>query len=174
MADNLPAVAGFQTFGRGRFSAFANTPGTNDCSDCDSLRQRISADGFHPRAILLPQGRTRGHSARIPAGAGWNSRVADLASRLFPGLRPRDGSCSAIRFDRRNRRGWLVSCEGAHSVVRKQAGIAFQDVPVGFLWPMCGWKERYLTQKTTSGFIQTVAWLRCRYPQPTRGVSSSR
>jgi 4,5-epoxidase len=96
----------------------------------------ISGQGaFLPRPLLLPQSETERLLAELLAELGtpveWETELlehqqdplgVDLAVR-------RNGRDETIRTE------WLVSCEGAHSSVRKQSGIDFEGKshPLAFL-----------------------------------------
>lgn len=102
-------------------------------------------DAFAPRSILIPQSRTEALLAELLAERGgaveWDTEFLDFEqthSGVFCRLRRPDGDEEEVATD------WLVSCEGAHSIIRKQAGVAFggttyplaffmADVEVG--WP---------------------------------------
>ena len=53
----------------------------------------------------------------------WGRRVDDL-------LPDADGVSVTFGDDEQQRCGWVVGCDGAHSAVRKRAGIAFPGVPL--------------------------------------------
>jgi 2-polyprenyl-6-methoxyphenol hydroxylase-like FAD-dependent oxidoreductase len=83
-------------------------------------------DAFAPRAIILPQSETEALLGEEVAARGgrveWNTEFLDFTqddSGVVTRVRSADGREEVVRSD------WLVSCEGAHSLVRKQAGISF-------------------------------------------------
>lgn len=81
---------------------------------------------FTPQAIMLPQSETEallGDAIRERGGQiEWNTELTSITQRAdsvlatlrLPADRSESVECS-----------WLVSCEGAHSVARKQCGIEF-------------------------------------------------
>ena len=90
--------------------------------------QNISGrDAFEPRAILIPQSQTE---ALLIAFLEERDGSIEWQSEFLAYDRTPDGIVSRVqRLDGSSdniESTWLVSCEGAHSVVRKQAGIAFR------------------------------------------------
>lgn len=83
-------------------------------------------DAFCPRAILIPQSRTEAILAESFQEMGgrieWNTELTDYEQ--YP-----DGVIAQIHTagaDQEIVADWLVSCEGAHSVVRRRAAMAFR------------------------------------------------
>jgi 2-polyprenyl-6-methoxyphenol hydroxylase-like FAD-dependent oxidoreductase len=83
-------------------------------------------DAFCPRAILIPQSQTEGilidYVRELGGAVEWQTELESFSQsfdRAFANVR-RDGVVETIEAR------WLVSCEGAHSVVRKQANIPFR------------------------------------------------
>lgn len=115
---NVNMYAGKQRLVQLQFRGFGNASGR---------------DAFAPRAIMLPQSETEEILLEVVRECGgsveWNTEFLDfeqtpegVTSRLrSPG--GEEEQCTA---------SWLVSCEGAHSVIRKQAGFSF----VGKTYPL--------------------------------------
>lgn len=91
-------------------------------------------DAFSPRAILIPQSWTEAILLQCLAELGtvveWESELIDF-NQHPTGVVARvqsSGSVDSIATD------WLVSCEGAHSTIRKQLGIGFhgKTYPLAF------------------------------------------
>jgi 2-polyprenyl-6-methoxyphenol hydroxylase-like FAD-dependent oxidoreductase len=89
---------------------------------------------FCPRAILIPQSRTEAilidYYRELGGAVEWQTQLESYhqdSERVVARVRRTD-SVETIEAD------WLVSCEGAHSVVRKQANIAFRgkSYPLAF------------------------------------------
>ncbi len=83
-------------------------------------------DAFCPRAILIPQSQTEAilldTFQELGGCAEWRSELVSYSQspeRVKAQVR-HDDSTQEIEAE------WLVSCEGAHSVVRKQAAIPFR------------------------------------------------
>jgi 2-polyprenyl-6-methoxyphenol hydroxylase-like FAD-dependent oxidoreductase len=112
----------------------------------DGCDQGTGRDAFAPKAIMLPQSETeailgeavRERGGRIEWGTEFMSYEQD-ADRVVARLRYADGREGQVAAS------WLVSCEGAHSVARKQTGIAFsgKTYPLAFFmadveldWPV--------------------------------------
>src|SRR5215216_1304361 len=83
-------------------------------------------DAFTPRPIMLPQSETErllGDLLRERGGKiEWDMELVSVSqseTSVTSTVRKQDGSEEIINSS------WLVSCEGAHSVVRKQTGISF-------------------------------------------------
>jgi 2-polyprenyl-6-methoxyphenol hydroxylase-like FAD-dependent oxidoreductase len=90
-------------------------------------------DAFTPRPIMLPQSDTErllGDLLRERGGQiEWDMELVSVSqseTSVTSTVRKQDGSEEIINSS------WLVSCEGAHSVVRKQTGISF----VGKTYPL--------------------------------------
>lgn len=92
-------------------------------------------DAFKPRAIMIPQSETErilGDLLRERGGRiEWNTEFVSFeedAKNVTSLLRRADGSEERITAE------WLVGCEGIHSAIRKQAGIAFagKTYPLAF------------------------------------------
>lgn len=90
---------------------------------------------FEPRAIMIPQSETEGILGDLVRERGghieWGTEFLSFgrdAEKVFCRLRRADGQEEQIHAD------WLVSCEGVHSAIRKQAGIAFtgKTYPLAF------------------------------------------
>jgi 2-polyprenyl-6-methoxyphenol hydroxylase-like FAD-dependent oxidoreductase len=97
------------------------------------LTAHVGKDAFVPRALIIPQSETEailGESLRARGGrVEWGTAFVDF--NQAPGgvvsrLRRADGTEAEVRSQ------YLVSCEGAHSLVRKQAGFSFE----GKTYPM--------------------------------------
>lgn len=93
-------------------------------------------DAFTPRAIVIRQSETErilGDFVRERGGAvEWNTELLGFRQeemRIVARLRVPNGTEEELLTD------WLVSCEGAHSVVREQAAIPFagKTYPLAFL-----------------------------------------
>jgi 2-polyprenyl-6-methoxyphenol hydroxylase-like FAD-dependent oxidoreductase len=83
-------------------------------------------EAFAPRAILIPQSQTEEilieYYRELGGDIEWQTELVSYSQdsdTVFAQVRRAD-SLEAIETE------WLVSCEGAHSVVRKQAGISFR------------------------------------------------
>jgi 2-polyprenyl-6-methoxyphenol hydroxylase-like FAD-dependent oxidoreductase len=103
-------------------------------------------DAFTPCPIMLQQSETErllGDLLRERGGnIEWNTELVDFSQNemgVVSTVRRQDGANEEIAS------AWLVSCEGAHSVVRKQAEISFtgKTYPLAFAladveieWPM--------------------------------------
>lgn len=81
---------------------------------------------FAPRAILIPQSDTEeilaGLLAELECPVEWNTELLSYRKEgvaVVSRIRRPDGREEEAVSD------WLVGCEGAHSAVRRQAGIAF-------------------------------------------------
>ena len=84
-------------------------------------------DAFQPRAILIPQSQTESilidYLRELSGAVEWETECLGYeqdANGVVAHVRESNGVVQAISSD------WLVSCEGAHSIVRKQAGFAFR------------------------------------------------
>lgn len=97
------------------------------------LNARVGRDAFVPRALIIPQSETEAilgeslceHGGRVEWGTGFvdfNQVLDGVVSRL----RRTDGTETVVHSQ------YLVSCEGAHSLIRKQAGFSFE----GKTYPM--------------------------------------
>ena len=96
-------------------------------------------DAFSPRAILIPQSQTEEilieYYRELGGDVEWQTELISYSQdsdTVFAQVR-RGDSLDAIETE------WLVSCEGAHSVVRKQTGISFRgkSYPLASSsWPM--------------------------------------
>lgn len=104
-----------------RFSGFAEVTGQN---------------AFAPRALMIPQCETEALLGELLRERGgqieWDTSFVDFsqdAGRVVARLRRPDGREELVECD------YLVSCEGAHSVIRKQAGLEFsgKTYPLAFL-----------------------------------------
>jgi 2-polyprenyl-6-methoxyphenol hydroxylase-like FAD-dependent oxidoreductase len=91
-------------------------------------------DAFVPRAILIPQSQTEAilleYYRELGGDLEWETEFVGYSQdsdRVVAQVR-RGGSLDTIEAE------WLVSCEGAHSVARKQAGISFRgkSYPLAF------------------------------------------
>jgi 2-polyprenyl-6-methoxyphenol hydroxylase-like FAD-dependent oxidoreductase len=91
-------------------------------------------DAFSPRAISIPQSQTEGilidYLSELGGAVGWRTELESY-SQDSDGVRAnvqRDGVVETIDAK------WLVSCEGAHSVVRRHANIPFRgkSYPLAF------------------------------------------
>ena len=101
------------------------------------LADRISGrDAFRPRPILIPQSETEKLLGELLEERGgrveWNAEFLDFSQKddaVFSSVGHTNGTKEIIRSR------YLVSCEGAHSVIRKQAGITFQGeaYPLAFI-----------------------------------------
>lgn len=100
----------------------------------DASRIPRGRDAFAPQAIVIPQSETErilGDLLRERGGdIEWGMEFVDFeqdASSVFSKVRA-NGSDELIRSD------YLVSCEGAHSVIRQQAAINFagKTYPLAF------------------------------------------
>ncbi|HLJ45060.1 MAG TPA: FAD-dependent monooxygenase [Bryobacteraceae bacterium] len=85
-----------------------------------------SAGTFEPRALMIPQSRTEellgNFLSEIGGRVEWNTDLLDYHQR-------EDGVSARLSVEGGKETwsgAWLVSCEGSHSRVRKQAGIAFR------------------------------------------------
>ena len=94
-----------------------------------------SPEAFEPQPIMLPQNDTEellGDMVRESGGTiEWNTEFLDFTQndrQVTARLRQADGSVEEISAS------WLASCEGAHSLIRKQAGIGFagKSYPLAF------------------------------------------
>jgi 2-polyprenyl-6-methoxyphenol hydroxylase-like FAD-dependent oxidoreductase len=94
-----------------------------------------SPEAFEPRPILLPQSDTEELLGDLVCDRGgtieWNTEFLGFTQddrQVTARLRHEDGSVEEVSAS------WLVSCEGAHSLVRKQAGIGFsgKSFPLAF------------------------------------------
>jgi 2-polyprenyl-6-methoxyphenol hydroxylase-like FAD-dependent oxidoreductase len=90
-------------------------------------------DAFTPRPIMLPQSETERLLGEMLGERGgeieWDTELVSVSqseNSVTSTVRKQDGSEEIINSS------WLVSCEGAHSVVRKQTGISF----VGKTYPL--------------------------------------
>lgn len=92
-------------------------------------------DAFLPRAILLPQSETErilvDFLAELGCAVEWGTEFLDYrqeADRVLSRIREAGGREEEVAS------AWLVSCEGAHSSIRKRAGIAFagKTYPLAF------------------------------------------
>jgi 2-polyprenyl-6-methoxyphenol hydroxylase-like FAD-dependent oxidoreductase len=99
----------------------------------DLAGRQNGRDAFRPRPIMLPQSETESLLGGLLRQRGgeieWSTEFLNFhqdASRVISKVRRGDGSEEEIISI------WLVSCEGAHSTVRKHAGIAFE----GKTYPM--------------------------------------
>jgi 2-polyprenyl-6-methoxyphenol hydroxylase-like FAD-dependent oxidoreductase len=91
-------------------------------------------DAFSPRAILIPQSQTEEilieYYRELGGDVEWQTELISYSQdsdTVFAQVR-RGDSLDALETE------WLVSCEGAHSVVRKQTGISFRgkSYPLAF------------------------------------------
>jgi len=90
-------------------------------------RNASGRDAFEPRAILIPQNQTEAllidYLEELGGSIEWRTTFVGYDGRpdgVVSRVTRHDSSCEEIQST------WLVSCEGAHSMVRKQAGIAFR------------------------------------------------
>ncbi|CAN5838190.1 FAD-dependent oxidoreductase [soil metagenome] len=96
----------------------------------------ISGTGaFEPRAIILPQSRTEAllieYLQELGGAVEWRTELLDFVQSdesVVARMLRADGAVLDIVSS------WLVSCEGAHSVVRKQSDIGFhgKTYPLAF------------------------------------------
>lgn len=94
---------------------------------------QIGRDAFVPRPLIIPQSDTEailGESLRKRGGrVEWGTAFVDFhhgPAGVVSHLQCADGSETLVESD------YLVSCEGAHSLVRKQGGFSFE----GKTYPM--------------------------------------
>jgi 4,5-epoxidase len=96
--------------------------------DVGGFGDQAGRDAFAPRAIMLPQNETEDLLLDLLKERGgeveWNTEFIRfrqakgcVISRV---MSADDGTEELIVSD------WLVSCEGAHSIIRKQAGLTFE------------------------------------------------
>jgi 4,5-epoxidase len=92
-------------------------------------------DAFSPRVLMIPQSETEELLAQEVLHRGgrieWNTEFLGFeqdAERVVARLRHADGLEESVTCD------FLVSCEGAHSLVRKMAGLSFggKTYPLAF------------------------------------------
>ena len=91
-------------------------------------------EAFCPQAILIPQSQTEGilidYFRELGGAVEWQTELESYSqgSEHVLGNVRRDGVLETIEAN------WLVSCEGAHSIVRKQANIPFRgkSYPLAF------------------------------------------
>jgi 4,5-epoxidase len=104
--------------------------------DIAGFGETSGRDAFSPRVLLLPQSETETILAEEVRKRGgtveWNTAFLGFehdAGRVVSRLRAPDGTEEEVRSD------WLVSCEGAHSVVRRQAGLSLggKTYPLAFV-----------------------------------------
>jgi 2-polyprenyl-6-methoxyphenol hydroxylase-like FAD-dependent oxidoreductase len=92
-----------------------------------TLRFGDTGQGGGRPALIVPQAeieaRLRRRLAELGGDVEWNTALADAEQDS-------DGVTAALGDGRAVRAGWLVGCDGAHSRVRKLAGIGFPGVPV--------------------------------------------
>jgi 2-polyprenyl-6-methoxyphenol hydroxylase-like FAD-dependent oxidoreductase len=99
----------------------------------DALGRHIGKDAFVPRLIVIPQSETeailadvlRERSGRVERSTTFLDFTQD-ADRVVSRLQLPDGGEEVVASK------YLVSCEGAHSVIRKQGGFTF----IGKTYPM--------------------------------------
>ncbi len=99
----------------------------------DRLHARAGKDAFAPRGLIIPQSETEAilgealveRGGRVEWGTAFVEFTQD-GDRVVSRLRLPDGSDEEVASK------YLVSCEGAHSLVRKQAGFSF----AGKTYPM--------------------------------------
>jgi 2-polyprenyl-6-methoxyphenol hydroxylase-like FAD-dependent oxidoreductase len=84
-------------------------------------------DAFRPRPILIPQSETEALLGELLVERGgrieWDKEYVEFSQdqkSVVSIIRNTDGTIEKITT------GWIVSCEGAHSVIRKQAGFSFE------------------------------------------------
>ena len=88
----------------------------------------VSGKGaFVPCALVIPQSRTElllaEYLRELGGAVEWETEFVGYqqdASGVSAEIRTREGAIETVRSQ------WLVSCEGAHSLVRKQAGLTFR------------------------------------------------
>jgi 2-polyprenyl-6-methoxyphenol hydroxylase-like FAD-dependent oxidoreductase len=92
-------------------------------------------EAFRPRALVLPQTETESllidYLDELGAAVDWGTEFLDYAEHADGVVAHlRHGSTTEV-FEAQ----WLVSCEGAHSVIRKQARISFggKTYPLAFV-----------------------------------------
>lgn len=92
-------------------------------------------DAFEPRAIMIPQSETESILAEVLRERGgriqWDTsfvRFRQNQDKVLSSIRHSDGSEEQVTSN------WLISCEGAHSLIRKQAGLSFagKTYPLAF------------------------------------------
>jgi 2-polyprenyl-6-methoxyphenol hydroxylase-like FAD-dependent oxidoreductase len=94
--------------------------------DFNIMRSDSGSGAFSPRPIMIPQNETEAILAEYLAEQGvhveWNTEFVERlenGDRVVSRIRDADGREQEVVSD------WLVSCEGAHSTIRKQSGIEF-------------------------------------------------
>jgi len=97
--------------------------------------QASGRDAFAPRAIMIPQSETEAILGDVVRERGgeidWRTEFVDFEQspqQVLSRVSHADGRIETVASQ------WLVSCEGAHSRIRKQAGIAFagKTYPLAF------------------------------------------
>src|SRR6185436_15977031 len=92
-------------------------------------------DAFAPRAIMIPQAATEmiliDYLRELGGTAEWDTELTGFTQRA-------DGITAQVRradMPGELRCDWMVSCEGAHSIVRRRANIAFRGktYPLAFV-----------------------------------------
>jgi 2-polyprenyl-6-methoxyphenol hydroxylase-like FAD-dependent oxidoreductase len=91
------------------------------------LRGKSGAGAFEPTGLLIPQSETealliealREREVEIERGTAFISFTQDR-DRVISQIQRADGAEDLVESR------YLVSCEGAHSIIRKQAGISFE------------------------------------------------
>jgi 2-polyprenyl-6-methoxyphenol hydroxylase-like FAD-dependent oxidoreductase len=98
-------------------------------------RRQSGRDAFEPRAIMIPQSETENILGELLRERGghveWSTEFISFAQsegEVVCQLKRPDGADEILRCS------WLVSCEGVHSAIRKQAGIGFtgKTYPLAF------------------------------------------
>ncbi len=92
-------------------------------------------DAFEPRPIMIPQSETEAilgevlqeRGCRIEWGAAFVEFTQDK-DRVLSKIQHADGRLEDVTCE------WLIGCEGAHSLIRKQAGLSFagKNYPLAF------------------------------------------
>lgn len=89
----------------------------------------------YPFALMLPQSGTEGVLGRHLAERGVRP---ELGVRLVDFTQDEDGIAATLRHpggsEETARFGWMVACDGAHSVVRHRLGLAFEGDTRGDDW----------------------------------------
>jgi 2-polyprenyl-6-methoxyphenol hydroxylase-like FAD-dependent oxidoreductase len=127
---------------------------------------------FRPRAIVIPQSETErllgDLLTELDGFIEWNSEFLGfeqdgrgVRSRLRSG--DVEQECTS---------DWLISCEGAHSVIREQAGFRFvgKTYPLSFLLADAVWRERSGMARIMFGCTKTDRLPLCRCQLHKRGA----
>jgi len=115
-------------------------------------------DAFQPRAIVIPQSEAERLLGNLLTELGglieWNCEFLGF-EKDARGVRSRLRSGDA---EQECTSDWLISCEGAHSIIRKQARFRFvgKRIRCHFCWPMRVWRERSGMARIMFGCIKPV------------------